>query len=173
MPHPRKRIRTCSGRLFPIISQISIFRVWLREIWTKFKLWMKKGSFPPKFSRFRRLIEFKNENHFVDISFIGNKFTWRKKKEINNIYERLNRALIHLQIFNWFPNICMRNHVLSLSDHCPITVELNDDINSKRNLSILKTHGRWRRISKLLLSKPGDTNPMVRTCSSLWKNYNY
>lgn len=50
----------------------------------------------------------------------------RKEGETSTRQEQLDKAIIHPQILNWKPDICMRNHAFSSSDHCLITVELSD-----------------------------------------------
>lgn len=89
----------------------------------------KKGDTIPTFHRFRRLEQFKNECHLTDIPLVENMLTWRKNIiDINNIYERLDKTLIHPQILEWFSYIHTKNHIFSSLDHCSISDDLKDNI---------------------------------------------
>lgn len=64
----------------------------------------------------------------MEIPTIGNPYTWRKRKiDIDNIYEKLDRVLVSDKLLQWYPNLFTNNHAFSTLDHCPILVELDNN----------------------------------------------
>lgn len=81
----------------------------------------KLGGNIPTLERFKMLNEFMNNTNTMDIPFTGNRYTWRKKEAGNdNILERLDRALVHNDWYNDFPNASIKHIDFSISDHTPI-----------------------------------------------------
>ena len=86
------------------------------------------GGAQPHINRLKRLVEFKNQNGLHDLQTYGNEFTWRKRKfGPNNTLEKLDRVLVSHQILQWFPHILTKYHAFTSSDHCQISVNLNNN----------------------------------------------
>ena len=75
-------------------------------------------------------MNFKNSCNMEDTQTIGNNFTWRKRRDgPNNLFEKLDRVLVHNQITQWYPNLKTKNHAFTISDHCQISLELSESEN--------------------------------------------
>jgi hypothetical protein len=66
---------------------------------------------------------FVHSNALVNLSFVGNKFTWSNcRAGRDNIRERLDRGLANQSWVHLFPNSLVNHLPATLSDHCPILV---------------------------------------------------
>ena len=60
----------------------------------------------------------------IEIAFIGQRFTWRKKKAgPNNILERLDRGVASSSWLGIFPQAKVKHHIFTSSDHCQMSLE--------------------------------------------------
>ncbi|XP_060964189.1 uncharacterized protein LOC133033466 [Cannabis sativa] len=65
------------------------------------------------------------ECHLIDMDLRGYPFTWEKGKGTENWVEvRLDRALISQEWQGLFPSASLHNLEVSVSDHCPIWIDL-------------------------------------------------
>jgi exonuclease III len=66
-------------------------------------------------------LDFVHSNALVDLSFVGNRFTWSNHKSgRDNIRERLDCGLANQDWIQIFPNSLLNYFPASQSDHCPI-----------------------------------------------------
>lgn len=62
---------------------------------------------------------------FVDLGFVGSKFTWcNKRLSVANIRERLDRGISNLPWRLAYPNVTITHDPITNSDHNPIILSL-------------------------------------------------
>ena len=90
---------------------------------------------------FRDVID---ECGFMDLGYVGSKFTWAKHFENeNSIWERLDRGLANNGWFLKFPGAWVHHLHCNSSDHCPLLIVLAplDIPLQKKNHSVLRRCG--------------------------------
>ena len=93
-----------------------------------------------KMKEFRDLLD---ECGFVDLGFIGEKFTWRGKRSGGLVLERLDRATASNEWFFRFPGIKVHHLPTHSSDHKAILIK-SDGITPRQNHSF-KFEQMWLR----------------------------
>ncbi|KAK9669065.1 hypothetical protein RND81_13G106800 [Saponaria officinalis] len=64
-----------------------------------------------------------NDCGLLDLGYVGDPFTWwNKQSEPNNIYERLDRALVNPDWVDLHPTLMLHHLAMESSDHNPIKI---------------------------------------------------
>lgn len=86
----------------------------------------KKGGRIISSSLSRGLKHFMNTMNFVDLGFVGSKFTWcNKRPRLANIRERLDRGTANIPWRVAYQNPIIQHYTLTISDHVPLVLALN------------------------------------------------
>lgn len=110
----------------------------------------------------------------IEIAFVGQRFTWRKKKAGHNyIYERLDRGVASSSWLGIFPQAKIKHHVFTSSDHCQISLDYMPKENTKAPPSDLKRCGVPGRTTTLSSRELGVLYLMVLICLILPKSVNF
>lgn len=73
---------------------------------------------------FRDMLE---ECNLTDVGFSGPMFTWERENLVEtNIRERLDQGVANNEWLSIFPNAQIRHLPHTISDHCPLLINLND-----------------------------------------------
>lgn len=78
--------------------------------------------------RFRRLI---NELQLKEVELLGRRITWSNERSAPTLV-RLNRVLCTLEWENEFPNQLLQSMVAGISDHCPLLLTLQNNLQGRR-----------------------------------------
>ena len=85
----------------------------------------KLGGAPFHVNRIARFLSICSAASAIELPFVGQEFTWRKKRSgTNNVLERLDKAIVSLGWLELFSNASIVNHVFTSSDHSPISLSL-------------------------------------------------
>ena len=106
-----------------------------------------------------------DECGFMDLGFVGNHFTWSKHfVDGHSIWERLDRGVVNHSGFLKFPGTIVHHLQSTLSDHCPLLI----------NLSGLETPPRKRifRFEEMWLSDKQCAEPVEASWSSYSHGHN-
>ena len=88
----------------------------------------KLGGTNNAYARCCRLPDFINKCDLIDLLTTGGRYTWRKNaSEVNNIYEKLDRVLVHPDAIQRLPHLATHNHVFTTSDHALISLDLSSN----------------------------------------------
>ncbi|XP_075669745.1 uncharacterized protein LOC142639459 [Castanea sativa] len=69
----------------------------------------------------------------IDIGFLGPRFTWTNKREIQAlIQERIDRFFVNSQWCLWYPEARVVHLMRCHSDHCPVLMEMQPRANENR-----------------------------------------
>lgn len=73
-----------------------------------------------------------NSISYAELSHVGNRFTWRKKKSwIGDILERLDKVMVSTSWLEFFPSASVYNHVFTSSDHYQIMIKIDNVAHQK------------------------------------------
>ncbi|XP_074266877.1 uncharacterized protein LOC141590168 [Silene latifolia] len=108
-------------------------------------------------ARCLRLNNFLSNTNCVDLPFSGNFFTWRKKKTgSDNVFEILDRALASPIWMSVYPNMQFIHHAFTSSDHCAISVKLQNQNQSHKKAHPFRFELMW--------TLRNDFSKMVKSC---------
>ncbi|KAH0990014.1 hypothetical protein GBA52_001497 [Prunus armeniaca] len=95
----------------------------------------KLGGAPWCNSRIRYLRNFLNDHDLIDLSHVGQTFTWARVDDgVITIQERLDRALVNTNWMEVWPNSRVVHMPRVGSDHCPLILECVPPSNRARRL---------------------------------------
>ncbi|CAN1807462.1 hypothetical protein LINPERHAP1_LOCUS25043 [Linum perenne] len=88
----------------------------------------KEGNLPPNPRSMRMFNNFIMDARLMDIPFKGANFTWSNNQEGNaEVKQRLDRALGNIGWLSRYPDSYVTHGARTESDHCPITMRVEDD----------------------------------------------
>lgn len=86
----------------------------------------KRGGRPHPFNLLQGFVEVVNNCGFIDLGFVGEKYTWEKSRGTKNwIQERLDRGLVNRAWSDMFPQVEIQVLEVATSDHLPLYLQLH------------------------------------------------
>ena len=79
----------------------------------------KLGRASFNFVRLHRINDVLQRLNCIELPSSSNKFPWRNKKcWVDNIFKRIDKAIVSLSWLSCYPSASLVNHVFTSSDHC-------------------------------------------------------